>query len=304
MIFILLIGCTQEDKTLKGVSLSPRTSGDEDFLGFFEKSKQTGNMVMWAGDWNELPDGAPKVVTELSSTYGYTPIIEVTYYSQGDGQLIRPFNETIKELYKNKAIEFAEKYKPKYLGLGIEVNIMYEKSPDDFEDFVIFYDEVYDTVKEVSPNTKVFTVFQLEKMKGLTFWSDGTLNSSKAQWFLLDRFDSDLAVFSTYPGLVYKDPSEIPADYYTEITLHTDKPIAFTEMGWHSAASPQGWESSEEEQAEFITTFFNLTKDLNKEIIIWSFMYDPDTIEPFNSMGLRNSDGTAKSAWNVWITAE
>ncbi len=34
----------------KGVSLSPRSSSQDDFLDFFEKAKQTGKIVMWAGD--------------------------------------------------------------------------------------------------------------------------------------------------------------------------------------------------------------------------------------------------------------
>jgi len=40
------------------------------------------------------------------------------------------------------------------------------------------------------------------------------------------------------------------------------------------------------------------------ELVIWSFMYDQDTSEPFNSMGLRRrSDGTAKPAWEEWLKA-
>jgi hypothetical protein len=40
--------------TLKGVSLSPRSSSAEDFTGFFEEAVQAGEIVMWAGDWQEL----------------------------------------------------------------------------------------------------------------------------------------------------------------------------------------------------------------------------------------------------------
>jgi hypothetical protein len=123
---------------------------------------------------------------------------------------------------------------------------------------------------------------------------------------LLDRFPkSDIIVFTTYPGLIYKNPSEIPLDYYSEIKTRTTKPIAFTEIGWHSEASPLGWESSDTEQAEFVRTFFILTKNLNKELTIWSFMFDQNTIEPSRSMGLRRrTDGTAKPAWDEWIIAE
>jgi len=141
-------------------------------------------------------------------------------------------------------------------------------------------------------------------MKGHTLWSTDEADEDKAQWSFIDKFKSDIVAFTTYPCLVYKDPSEIPEDYYTEINSYVSKPIAFTEIGWYSEDYPPGWESDEEEQAEFIKTFFTLTKDLNLEITIWSFMYDPDTIKPFDSMGLRNDDGTARLAWNAWLEEE
>ena len=281
---------------LKGVSLSPKSSGANDFTGFLEKTKQTGNMLMWAGDWNQL-ETTGKVVVELAPKYGYTPLIETTFHS--NGKLIRPLNNENKEIYKKLTIAFAKKYKPKYLGLGIEVNSVYEKNPKVFEEFVSFYNEVCDSVKVVSSETKIFTVFQLEKMKGLSMWE---IEKSKAHWELIDKFKSDIIAFTTYPGLFYKDPLKIPKDHYSEIKLHTKKPIAFTEIGWHSKASPKGWESSEKEQAEFIKLFFNLTKELDTKIAIWSFMYDPNSIEPFDSMGLIKKDETKRLGWSAWVS--
>jgi len=293
--------------TLKGVTLSPIDYSTH-FTDFFEKAKQAGSIVSWAGDWNELSNtqsGGPTVVASLASTYNYIPVIEAQFFTQSSGALLRPLDDNTKQSYKNSAIAFADRYKPKYLAIGIEVNILYEKSPADFDNFVRFYSEVYDAVKAASPNTKVFTIFQLEKMKGLSGGLFGGENDpANAQWALLDNFPkSDIIAFTTYPCLIFKNPTEIPENYYSEIKSHTTKPIAFTEIGWHSAASPAGWESSEAEQAEFVVKFFNLTKDLNRELAIWSFLYDQTTIEPFNSMGLRRSDGGAKPAWDDWVNA-
>jgi len=305
---LLVTGCAQEtveesiieepSGTLKGVSLSPRSSSGEDFTRFFEEAVQAGDIVMWAGDWNELTidQGAPAVVMGLASTYGYIPIIEITIHSSG--QLIRPLDTENLRTYRSRVLAFAEEYQPEYLGLGIEINGLYVKSPADFEKFVPFYNEVYDAVKEISPDTQVFTVFQLELMKGLTMWE---IEEHEEHWELIDRFETDIVAFTTYPGLFYRDPSAIPEDHYTEIKSHVTKPIAFTEIGWHSEASPQGWESSEEEQADFVETFFRLTGDLDMKIAVWSFMYDPDTVEPFRSMGLRRNAGTARPAWDVWV---
>ena len=318
---VLAGGCIQNDNreqyqpaqsttTLKGFSLSPKSFQQDDFTEFFETARLGGGgIISWNGDWNELgttgANGAPYVIAALSSKYGYTPLIELQLFSQDDGMLIRQLNETTRERYKESVVAFSKKCKPEYIAVGIEVNVLYEKSPEDFREFAGFYEEVYDAVKAESPNTKIFTVFQLEKMKGLNGGLFGGENNvSDSQWHILERFPkADIIAFTTYPGLVYKDPSEIPKEYYSEIRLHTSKPVAFTEVGWHSSARPIGWESNGPEQAEFVGRFFNLTHGLGAEFTVWSFLYDQDVQEPFNSMGLRFANGTMKQAWDAWIVA-
>jgi hypothetical protein len=293
-----------EPAFVAGVSLSPKSYEPSDFNDFFEKATEAGSIISWAGDWDDLgaADKAPEVIAELASTYGYVPLIEAQFFIQSTGQLLRPLNDTVKQSYKNSAIQFASRYKPKYVAFGIEVNILYDKSPTDFEDFARFYGEVYDAVKGVSQATSVFTIFQLEKMKGLNGGLYGGENDpAKAEWFLLDRFpESEIIAFTTYPSLVFKDPSELPLDYYSEIGMHTAKPIAFTEMGWHTAPTPTGWEGSEEKQRDFVGLFFNYTGSLNKELAIWSFLYDQNVPLPFNSMGFFGANGSQKLAWNTW----
>jgi hypothetical protein len=88
---------------------------------------------------------------------------------------------------------------------------------------------------------------QLERMKGLTLWE---IEETESHWDVIDRFKTDLVAFTTYPGLYYRNPSDIPEDHYAKIKNYTTKPIAFTEIGWHSAASPTSLESSEQERAQ------------------------------------------------------
>lgn len=289
----------------KGVSLSPKSFSQEDFTMFFVKAKQAGGLVSWAGDWNQLEgeNAAPQVLAQLAPQNGLETVIQPQFFLQDSGQLLRDLNESAQEEYKAFAAEYARKYKPKYLGLGIEVNVLYEKNPQEFNKFVSFYGTVYDAVKQASPSTKVFTVFQLEKMKGLNGGLfGGENNESKNEWLLLEKFGkTDLIAFTTYPNIIFKSPSEIPADYYSSIRQKTSKPVAFTEIGWHSAPTPQGWESSEEEQEEFVKTFFSLTKSLKQEFSVWSFLYDQKTKEPFDTAGLYASDGKEKKAWKAWL---
>ena len=294
--------------TIKGATLTPKSFEAGDFNDFFDKAKQAGEIVSWSGDWNELANtagGGPSVTAGLAKSKGYAPMIIVQFFTQSSGKLLRPLNDKNRADYKSSAAAFAEKYKPPYLGLGIEVNMLYEKSPADFEAFVQLFDETYDAIKTVSPRTKVFTVFQLERMKGLRGGLFGGRNDqSKNDWSLLEKFPkADLIALTSYPGLIYKNPDEIPGDYYAEIKSRVGKPVAFTEIGWHSAGSPAGWESSGAEQAEFISRFFNLTKDLSPELIVWSFLYDQKTVQPFDSMGLFDAAGP-KPAWDAWLAGK
>ena len=92
-------------------------------------------------------------------------IIANVYHSE-TGPL-RPLDDANIAMYEQKAVDFVRRYKPAYLGLGIEVNVLRERRPQDFEAFVRLFDETYDLVKAESPQTQVFTVFQLERLEGL-----------------------------------------------------------------------------------------------------------------------------------------
>ena len=282
---------------LKGVSLTPRSSEQDDFLEFMDKAGEAGDIIRWASDWVELGANSSVAVAELASLFDYIPLVEVS--PQSGGELIRVLNETVMENYINGAISYAENYQPKYLGLGTEINNLYENNPEDFIEFVGFYNQVYDAVKAVSPDTMIFMTFQLETMKGHTLWA--IEEPGETQWWMINEFKHDLVSFTTYPDLIYKSPKDLPEDYYSEIAEHTSKPIAFTEIGWHSEASPLGWESSPEIQAEYIERFINLTDSLNVEMMLWSFMYDPPSFEPFRSMGFHDSEGNSRPAWEIWL---
>jgi hypothetical protein len=285
ILVIFLTSCSAEvsEKTLKGITLTPKSFEGDDFTSFFNQTKDL-DIISWAGDWDQLDTKgteAPVVLTELSQVYDYIPLIEVQFFTQSTGELLRPLSDPVKTKYKDKIVAFAQKYHPDYLGVGIEVNLL---PSDDFESFVSFYNEIYAAVKETSPETKIFTVFQLEEMK------------SDSQWYMIGLFDSDLVVFTTYPSLVYKNPSDMPEDYYSEIASYTNKTIAFSEIGW-----PSG-NGLEEEQSDFIKKFFTLTKNIDTEFFIWSFLYDQDALKPFDSMGLCSKDGK-KQSFDAWLSA-
>jgi len=288
---------------LRGVSLSPEAYSTDEFLRFFQIASDSGDFISWVGDVANLddPGSAPYVLYNVKDQYDFEPMIITGYFSQATGELHRELDGANKQYMIDTIVSYVTDKEPEYLGFGVEVNTFAKTNPEDYADFVPFYGEVYTAVKDVHPSTKVFTVFQLEQMKGLDGGLFGGVNDpEQSTWETLDDFECDLVVFTTYPCLIYKDPSDIPSDYYVEITDYTSKPIAFTEMGWYRE-DITGWESSVEEQAEFIEFYFNATAGLNVEFETWSFLYDQDTFVPFKSMGLLPIGETTSVALDAWM---
>jgi len=57
--------------------------------------------------------------------------------------------------------------KPRYMALGMDVDLYEAARPDDFDNFVSLYFDAYDAVKDISPETLVFPTFQMEAIQNL-----------------------------------------------------------------------------------------------------------------------------------------
>ena len=292
----------ESDTPLRGVSLSPEAYTTDEFLRFFQIASDSGEFISWVGDVTNLadPGSAPYILYNIKDQYSFEPMIITSYFSQSSGEVLRELNESSKQQIIDILVSYVSEKDPEYLGFGVEVNIFAKSNPEGYAEFVPFYDEVYWAVKDASPTTKVFTVFQLEQMKGLDGGLFGGVNDpEQSTWETIDDFENDIVVFTTYPCLIYKDPAEIPDDYYSEISSYTSKHIAFSEMGWYRN-NITGWESSAQEQVEFIEFYQNATGMLPLEFSTWSFLYDPDTFVPFDSMGLLEDGETTSAALDAW----
>ncbi|MDE1851996.1 MAG: hypothetical protein KGH69_04915 [Candidatus Micrarchaeota archaeon] len=292
-------------QALKGVTLTPRSFNSTDFKAFFSTASQAGGVISGGGSILTLnqSDSEPTVLMGLSGPYNYVPVIEVQVLNQTNGELYRQLNASTVAMYDSTVLAFVSKYKPKYIAIGVEVNLLYERSPQDFHNFTIFYNGLYGKIKNASPSTIVFTIFQLERMKGLNGGLFGGKNdTSNSEWQLLDGLSGDAVGFTTYPEFIYQNPNQIPSDYYSGIMAHTSKPIFLTEIGWSSADVAAGWSSTPAEQAAFISRLSNMTSGGSISMRIWSFAYDQNVGEPFTNMGLLYSNGTAKPAWQSWVS--
>ncbi len=200
-----------------------------------------------------------------------------------------------RKIYKQAALNVVIASHPLYLSPGNEVNRWYEKygaeGSNGFKQFVSLYEEVYDAVKKLSPETKIFCVFAREivsenreaNLEALRFF-----NSSKM----------DLLVFTSYPySLGITSPSMIPDDYYLKAAAYMPgKPFGFSEIAWPSMPAFGG----EQGQADFILQATGrLTRDrgISLDLFGWPWLHD---LNENDSIGLIKIDGTEKLGYVAW----
>ncbi|MCE9586057.1 hypothetical protein K8R04_01920 [Candidatus Uhrbacteria bacterium] len=300
---LLGTGCTKTlptvlESTQYGVSLTPEAFDGPSFERFMAMVPEAGGVLSWAGEGMELAKekSAASVVIGLSKQRTWAPVIVA-------GAKASILTDKLKRtILQDAIVDFARREQPPYLGVGNEINFSYTSGVDRIA-MVDFFKETYRKIKEASPKTRVFPIFQLEWMKGLKgglFGGEDDLAS--AEWDLIGRFpDADLVAFTTYPALAFKSPSDIPVDYYSEIAKHTNKPVAFTEIGWFRVGpKAAGWESSPEEQAEFVKRIPPLIESTKPTFVIWPFLFDQAIGPPFEHMGLLPPTSSTTPGWEAW----
>lgn len=221
--------------------------------------------------------------------------------SDGEGGFLR---DDVQEALVAYAIYIATNYEPEYLAVGVEINMLRARAPGQFVGFLKAYAKVYDAVKSIRPETKVFPTFQLEDLLGrLT-------QEHPPQWEAIDAFGGriDALAFSTYPYLSssIRLVREIPEDYYTQLRERYIGEILISEAGYASATiEGHSWVGSEREQEEFLTLLLEHAEANGFSAVVWGAERDPVQSRQggaavLNDVGLRYSDGSDKLAWAVW----
>lgn len=212
-------------------------------------------------------------------------------------------NPDLRNAFIAYATYVAKNYAPDYLALGVEINMLYERSPKQFEAFVSLYREAYTVAKAANPKMKIFPTFQLEDLEGRF----GTIHPP--HWEVLDQFRGymDVLAISTYPYLgETRSTADIRDDYYSQLRTHWPGEILISESGY--ASQPVEGEQNigtEEDQQAFLVRLLNDAEANGFSAVVWFAALDPSfatsgTAAVFKDIGLRKSDGSNKLAWSTW----
>jgi hypothetical protein len=173
----------------------------------------------------------------------------------------------------------AASLKPDYLNLGAEANFIYYFNPNEFPLYVSLYQQAYNAVKSISPNTQV----------GVSYHFD--LFFAKSEFNLLtDLGPQDFIAFTTYPAWTvyqgyYPAPDQMAAAYYDRIRLVIPgtTPVIFSEVGWPSAGL-----GSQSDQDKFVRSLPRYFANAKPVLVTFAMEHDTDhfSVDAFNNLQL------------------
>lgn len=229
-------------------------------------------------------------------------------------------NPNVRTAYKNYALWVVRNFHPRYLGLASEINTYMDAHPDDAQNFVSLYNEIYALIKAETPDTKVFVTFQWEDLNNMFPQpEEGNRQKFDTNWEQVEAFEPNLDVWaiSTYPYFVFNSGTQIPADYYSPLLSRTSKPLAIAEGGF-SYEPVNAAQVTPEDQVAYLNAIHD---QLGSRLVFWvntllddfnldsysSYMLsqgrdpkDAQSLGAFAHTGLRTFDGSPKPALGVW----
>ncbi|MGZ6346746.1 MAG: hypothetical protein ACXWNC_04135 [Anaerolineales bacterium] len=225
-------------------------------------------------------------------------------------------NPQVRAAFSNYSLRIVREFHPKFLGLASEINTYNDAHPDDFQNYLSLYNEVYTQIKAEAPNTQVFVTFQWEELNNLIpSISQGAKYT--VNWGQVEQFEPNLDVWaiSSYPFVIFSSGADIPADYYTPLIKRTSKPLAVAEGGYSSA--PVGaFQGNPQSQVDYLNAIHSQIGGSRLSFWIYLLLNDFDlssyatlmnqkgtdinTLAMFASVGLTTFDRAPKPALAVW----
>lgn len=226
-------------------------------------------------------------------------------------------DEDVRALFLDNVRQFAE-LKPDFMNLSPEVNFLYYFNMPEFALYASLYQEAYQLIKQISPETRVGVSYHYLIFRGFEQVEAVTMLSPH-----------DFLAFTTYPIWMldkgYIDsPADIQPEYYTWIrNKYPDENIMFSEIGW-----PSSGKSTPEMQAEFVRRIPALMADTHPMSVNWTLLndvqffhtgllsdgirifleeHDVDPILLFdrlNHMGLHSLEGIPRNSWFEFLKLE
>jgi hypothetical protein len=221
----------------------------------------------------------------------------------------------VAEAYSNFALSMIDRFHPSYFNYAPEVSELILNDPIKFNQFVIFSQRVYNTIKKVYPDLPLMVSIAL---KSPTSTDTVTIKSNFSK--ISDYVD--VVGISVYPYAFYEhndkgDPANLPSDWISQISSITKgKALAITETAWIAedlviSNLNYSVQSDTIKQKEYISTLLASAENLSMEFVIWFSIVDYDALwsgllgeddlsKLWKDTGLYDENKTARAAFDTW----
>jgi hypothetical protein len=184
--------------------------------------------------------------------------------------------------YLNYTKWMVNTFQPKYLNIGVELNLYYHDCnpsfPRRWDSLVSFENTIYDQIKSTYPNMIVFPSIQLESL-----YNNSLTGIDDNAYAALSSLKRDRFAISTYPMLVGKSgggfisPADLPADYLTRAAEKGGEKELIAETGWNSQNLNFGTPTScntlipsdETKQATYLQYVLDTAQAKNITLVTW-----------------------------------
>ncbi|HXN75989.1 MAG TPA: hypothetical protein VN876_05090 [Gemmatimonadaceae bacterium] len=217
----------------------------------------------------------------------------------------------VQRLYRNYVRALVELLHPDYLGLAAETNLVRQIAPR----------PVYDALVRMT-NDAASDIRRSRSASALPLYISVQVETAWGKLGQQNEFvgiDQDMRDFpfvnllglSSYPYLGgFKDPDQIPLDYYTRVKGARVLPVMVVEGGWPSASVRGIFSSSPEMQSKYITRQSQLLEEAKAigvfqlsfaDLDLGSFPKPVPAILPlFGTLGLVDAELKPKPALATW----
>lgn len=212
----------------------------------------------------------------------------------------------VQQLYRDYLLAVDRKLQPLYIGLVAESNLIRVAAPALYPAVVRTANDTAAALRSAGSTATLIASVQVEVAWGRL---GGTGSFAGIATDLADFPFVQVLGLSSYPYFGWPTPESLPTDYYSRLVAGRSLPVMVTEGGWASA-SAGSFVSSPQMQARYVARHAELL-DAAKALAWLHLQFAdvdlaaltipmPPNLPLFASVGLANSDFSAKPALAAW----
>ncbi|MDC3962567.1 hypothetical protein KEG38_52605 [Polyangium jinanense] len=207
-------------------------------------------------------------------------------------------------------------YKPDFMGIGIEVNLLKKNAPARWAAYVELQKSTYEALKISHPDLPVFvTLTGVDLLEG---WTDANHEGQMAA--LADILPyTDILAISLYPYMSKYLADSLPPTVFADLAaLAPGKPIAIAESGYTAQVTTLAmagitFHGSPEKQDNFVNLLVNEAQTLKMPFVVnfvvqdydalWQKAGGGDLLTVWRDTGFFDENGAARPAMTTWRNA-